>query len=162
MGSGTHFDGERLKNQTGIDLVHVPYRSTTLAVQDVAADNLDMAMDGGAKPYVDSGKVRILAVTGEERDPRFPNVPPAVEAGLAGFVVEAFMAAFAPAGTPPEIVKVLNQSLNAALADPGVRSRLAELGMTPHGGPPAELARLVRRRIDEYRSIIQGSKLKFG
>ncbi|MDB5880267.1 MAG: tripartite tricarboxylate transporter substrate binding protein [Ramlibacter sp.] len=161
VGSGTHFDGEHLKNQTKIDMVHVPYRSTSLAVQGVASGDIDMAMDGGAKPFVDAGKVRILAVTGAERDPRFPNVPTTTEAGFPNFVVESFMAMFAPAGTRPDAVRTLNQALNTAIADPVIRAKLAEQGMTPVGGAPSDLLRMVNSRITEYKTIMAESNLKF-
>ena len=87
VGSGAHFAGEFFKSLTGTYLVHIPYRSTAGALNDVAGGQLDLAFDGSAKPLVDAGKVKLLAVTGDKRDPRFPTTPTATEAGLKPFAM---------------------------------------------------------------------------
>lgn len=160
LGSGTHFAMEWLKSVTGTHMVHIPFRSTSLAVQEVAAGRLEVTMDGAVKPYVDSGKVKILAVTDTRRDPRFPDVPTVIEAGIPGYEQVSWLALFAPVGTPPEITSKLNKALADVAADPGVRSRLASLGMTPIAGSPADLQKQVRKDAQTYKKIAADLKIK--
>ena len=123
-GSGTHFLGEYFKSLTGTFIVHIPYRSTAGALNDVAGATLDIAFDATAKAYADAGRVRMLAVTGAQRDPRLPGVPTAAEAGLKDFVIVSWVGLLAPVGTPPATVTRLNAALNEALAAPALRQRL--------------------------------------
>ncbi|GAA0533764.1 hypothetical protein CDO46_09200 [Pigmentiphaga sp. NML030171] len=160
MGSGSHFMGEHLKQLTGTNILHVPYKSTSLAVQDVAGGRVDLAFDGAVKPLVDAGKVRIIAVTGAVRDPRFPQVPTVAEAGLGDFTFESWLGLFAPTDTPERVIVRLNQSMNEALADPGVKQRLAELGLTPGGGNPAFLKKQVSADLVKYRKIAAETRIK--
>jgi tripartite-type tricarboxylate transporter receptor subunit TctC len=117
-------------------------------------------MDGAVKPLVDAGKLKILAVTDTRRDPRFPQVPTVVEAGLAGYEQVSWLALFAPAGTPPEIVARLNKALVDAGADPAVRARFAELGMTPLTGSSADLQKRVSQDGATFRKIASDLKIK--
>ena len=160
LGSGTHFAMEQFKSMTRTYMVHIPFRSTSLAVAEVAAGRLDVTMDGAVKPFVDSGKVKILAVTDTRRDPRFPQVPTVVEAGLPGYEQVAWLALFAPAGTPPEVISKLNKALVDVGADPGVRARLADLGMTPLTGSPADLQKRVHKDGTTYKKIATDLKIK--
>ncbi|MBN9409910.1 MAG: tripartite tricarboxylate transporter substrate binding protein [Burkholderiales bacterium] len=161
LGSGVHFAGEQLKQMTGTFMVHIPYRSTALAVQDLAGGRLDMTMDGAVKPYVDAGKVRLIAVTDVRRDPRFPDTPTVAEAGLPDFRQVSWLGLFAPVGTPPETIARLNQALNDAVKDPGTRQRLADLGMLPVGGAPADLIQRAGDDLQLFRKIARDTKIKF-
>lgn len=160
-GSGVHFAGEYFKALTGTFIVHIPYRSTSAALNDVAAGNVEMTLDATAKTYADAGKVRILAVTGEKRDPRLPDVPTTTEAGLRDYVFNSWVGLLAPAGTSPEKVARLNAALNSALADPGLRRRLQDLGLTPEGGSAARMQQQVRDDIAFHRRIAAQAKLRF-
>lgn len=160
-GSGTHFLGEYFKSLTGTFIVHIPYRSTAGALNDVAGGTLDMTFDATARAYADAGKVRILAVTGVQRDPRMPGVPTAVEAGLKDFVVVSWVGLLAPVGTPPASVARLNAALNEALAAPALRQRLQEMGLTPEGGDAQRLSSQIREDVRLHRQIARQAGLRF-
>lgn len=160
-GSGVHFAGEQFKQLTGTFMVHIPYRSTSLAVQDVAGGRLDMTMDGAVKPYVDAGKVRLLAVTDVRRDPRFPDTPTVGEAGLPDFKQVSWLGMFAPVGTPTEVIARLNQAMNEALKEAGMKQRLAELGLQPVGGAPSDLLQRAGDDLQLFRKIARDTRLKF-
>jgi tripartite-type tricarboxylate transporter receptor subunit TctC len=160
-GSGAHFAGEFFKALTGTYLVHIPYRSTSAALNDVAGGALDLTFDATARPYVDAGKVRALAVTAGQRDPRMPGVPTAAEAGLKDFVLSSWVGLLAPAGSPPAAIERLNAALNKVLADPGLRSRLQDLGLKPEGGSSERMQDEMRRDDALYRRIASEAKLRF-
>lgn len=160
-GSGVHFAGEFFKSLTGTFLVHIPYRSTTAALNDVASGVLDVTFDATAKTYADAGKVRILAVTSAQRDPRLPDVPTAVEAGLKRFELASWVGLLAPAATPPATVARINAALNTALADASLRRRLQELGMKPEGGSAERMRQQLRDDGTLYRRIAADAKLRF-
>lgn len=160
-GSGTHFLGEYFKSLTGTFIVHIPYRSTAGALNDVAGGTLDMAFDATAKAYADAGKVRMLAVTGVHRDPRLPAVPTAVEAGLKDFVIVSWVGLLAPVGTSPATVARLNAALNEVLAAPALRQRLQEMGLTPEGGDAPRMLRQIREDLRLHRQIAKQAGLRF-
>lgn len=160
-GSGSHFAGEYFKSLTGTHLVHIPYKSTSAALNDVAGGTLDLAFDANAKAYADAGKVRLLAVTTSQRDPRMPDVPTVAEAGMKDFSLDSWAGLLAPAGTPAATVLRLNDALNKALADPALRSRLQELGLAPHGGSAAQMLQQMQGEMKLYRRIAQDSKMRF-
>lgn len=160
-GSGTHFLGEYFKSLTGTFIVHIPYRSTSGALNDVAGGTLDMTFDATAKAYADAGKVRMLAVTGLRRDPRLPGVPTAVEAGLKDFVIVSWVGLLAPAGTPPATTARLSAALNEALAAPALRQRLQEMGLTPEGGDAQRMLSQIREDVRLHREIARQAGLRF-
>ena len=160
-GSGTHFLGEYFKSLTGTFIVHIPYRSTAGALNDVAGGTLDMTFDATAKTYAEAGKVRMLAVTGAHRDPRMPGVPTAVEAGLKDFVIVSWVGLLAPVGTPPATVARLNAALNEALAAPALRQRLQEMGLTPEAGDSQRMLRQIREDVRLHRQIAERAGLRF-
>lgn len=160
-GSGTHFLGEYFKSLTGTAIVHIPYRSTATALNDVAGGTLDMTFDASAKTLAESGKLRMLAVTGAQRDPRMPGVPTAAEAGLPDFVVVSWVGLLAPVGTPAAVVARLNAALNASLAAPALRQRLQEMGLTPEGGDAQRMLRQIREDVRLHRQIAERARLRF-
>lgn len=162
IGSGTHFVGEFFKSLTGTYLVHIPYKSTSGALNDVAGGQLDLAFDGSTKPLVDAGKVKLLAVTGDKRDPRFPNTPTAAEAGLKPFAkMQSWVGLLAPVATPQPVLDKLNKAATAAVADAAVQKRFAELGLQPQGGPASRLADTIAADVALHRQIATGAKLRF-
>ena len=160
-GSGAHLGGELFKALTGTDLVHVPFRSTSSALTEVAAGRIDLTFDGTALELAKTGKVRILAVSGTDRDPRMPDVPTVAEAGLKGMETNSWLGIFAPLGTPAPVVERLNQALNTVLQKEALTARFRELGMVPRSGPPSLLIDQVRHDTDLYRRVIHEAKLKF-
>jgi tripartite-type tricarboxylate transporter receptor subunit TctC len=160
-GSGAHLGGELFKALTGTDLVHVPFRSTSSALTEVAAGRVDLTFDATAIELAKMGKVRILAVSGTDRDPRLPDVPTVAEAGLKGMETNSWLGIFAPLGTPASTVERLNQALNTVLKNEALKARFRELGMLPRSGPPGLLIDQVRYDTDLYRRVIHEAKLKF-
>ena len=160
MGSGIHFAGELFNVLARVDMVHVPYKGSGPAIQDVIAGVCQVTFDGAAKPYIDSGKVRFLGTTSARRDPRFPETPTLSEGGVSGFDLTYWTAFFAPAGLDPKIQAQLNAALNAALADEAVKRRLAEMGLVAAGGTPQALERRIRGDIGALRRIAADAKLQ--
>lgn len=160
QGSGTHFAGEYFKLLTRTHMVHIPYKSTSAAAADVAAGLLDITFDAAAKPYADAGKVKIIAVTGAQRDPRLPGVPTAAEAGLKPFALDAWVGLLAPAATPPATLERLNRAAAEALADPALRKVLADMGVNAAGGPLERLGKAIAEDLVLYRRIVKEANLK--
>jgi tripartite-type tricarboxylate transporter receptor subunit TctC len=162
VGSGAHFAGEFFKSLTGTYLVHIPYKSTTGALNDIAGGQLELAFDASAKSLVEAGKIKLLAVTGDKRDPRFPNTPTAPEAGLKPFsMMQSWVGVLAPAGTPQPVLERLNSAAAAAVADANVQKRFADMGLQPQGGPSSRLATAIAEEVVLYRKIANDSKLRF-
>ena len=161
LGSGIHFAGELLKDLAGINLVHVPYKGSGPALQDVIAGACQITFDGAAKPFIDAGKVRFLGTTSAQRDPRFPDAPTLGEAGVTGYDLTYWLAVFAPAGLAADIQNKLNAAVNSALADEKFKSQLAEMGVVPMGGSPDVLAPLIRAETAKLRKIATDAKLQF-
>jgi tripartite-type tricarboxylate transporter receptor subunit TctC len=160
-GSGIHFAGELFNFMAGIDMVHVPYKGSGPALQDVIAGNCHVTFDGAAKPFIDSGRVSFLGTTSARRDPRFPEFPTIAEGGLPGYDLTYWLGMFGPAGLPAEIQTKLNAAVNAALADETVRRRLAEMAVVPVGGAPDVLPRQIRVETEKLRKIAADAKLQF-
>lgn len=161
LGSGAHFAGEFLQRQTGTEMVHVPYKSTSAALIDVASGVLDLTFDATAKAYADAGKVNIVAVTGSHRDPRLPHIPTASEGGLKDFVLVSWLGLFAPVGTPAPVVDRLNKAVHTALTDPALVRQMADLGITPGNGSASALANTLQQDGVLYRRIASEARLKF-
>ena len=161
LGSGIHFAGELLKDLAGINLVHVPYKGSGPALQDVIAGACQITFDGAAKPFIDAGKVRFLGTTSAQRDPRFPDAPTLGEAGVTGYDLTYWLAVFAPAGLAADIQNKLNAAVNSALTDEKFKSQLAEMGVVPMGGSPDVLAPLIRTETAKLRKIATDAKLQF-
>ena len=161
VGSAAHFVGEYLKSLTGTFMVHIPYRSTSAALNDVAGGLLDLTVDANAKPLIDAGKVKAIAVVASQRDPRMPNVPTAAEAGVKGLEFNAWLGLMAPAGTDPGQVEKLNQAMNAALKADPLQKRYVELGLLLRGGAPTRLTEQLRKDAAFYGKVIKEARLKF-
>ncbi len=160
IGSGTHFLGEHLMILTGTKMLHVPYKSTSLASQEVAAGRIDFAFEGAVKPFVDGGRVKIIAVTDTQRDPRYPQVPTVGESGFTEFTFSSWLAVFAPAGTPDPIIQKLNQALNFANNDPSVKKKLADMGLNAFTGTPDMLAKQISKDLLQYKKIATAANIK--
>ena len=140
-----HLGLARFAREAGIEVTHVPYRGGADAARDLAAGTMDGVFITAlsARPVVESGRARFLAVATAQRLAALPDVPTLAEAGLAGFDVSEWVGLFAPAGTPVAIAERLQQALAATLAEEEVRARLERLGALPVGSTPAAFARFV-------------------
>ena len=159
-GSGTphHLAMELFKARTGIDVLHVPYKGTGGAVQDLLGGQVSMMFlpVHVALPQVEAGKLRLLAAGGTRRAAVTPNVPSLAEAsGVADIDVDIWYALYAPAGTPGAIVAKLNADVNALLKSPEVADVLARQGLTPTGGSPADLATLTEKDLARWGRVIR-------
>jgi tripartite-type tricarboxylate transporter receptor subunit TctC len=157
-GSGnlSHLSGEMFRMMTGIDVVHVPYKGTPAALAGVVAGEVHLMFDAfsSASPHIQSGKLRALAVTGAARVETLPGVP-ALREVVPGYEVIGVLGIGAPRNTPAEIVGRLHAEINAVLADPDVRARLAGPGSTLLAGTPAEFARLIASEAEKWGKVVK-------
>jgi len=162
-GNGTisHLAGELFKTMTGVDMVHVPYKGSSPAMVDLLAGHIDLMFDSLASslPQVRTGKLRALAVTGEKRFAAMPDVPTVSESGLKGYTVATWLAIWAPAKTPPEIVGKLNADINRILQQPDILKLMADNGADPGGGPPERLDRHVKSEIAKWGKVVKAAHL---
>ena len=162
-GSMPHLAGEIFRALAGVKLVHVPYKGTGQSMQDLLGGQHLVAFDTmpASAPHVRSGKLRALATSSAARLPAFPDVPTAEEAGLAGYQVITWYGVFAPAGTPPAIVKRLHADLVKAMQTPDTRSKLEGIGADGTvSRSPEEFAALVRADTARYAKIVKDIGLK--
>jgi tripartite-type tricarboxylate transporter receptor subunit TctC len=162
VGTGGHLLGVILAKQTGITLVHVPYRGVAPAVTDMIAGRLDMMFSSylTSKPHIDSGSLRMLAIAGTQRHPEIPNVPTMAEAGFPGVEMEQWFGLFAPAGTPAPIVERLNAEFVKALESDDVRNTLRPQGSVIIPGKPEDLAAMVARDVVRLGQVVKDSGAK--
>jgi tripartite-type tricarboxylate transporter receptor subunit TctC len=156
-GSVQHIAGVLFSRAIGVEMTHVPYRGAAPALQDVAGGRVEMFITtpSSAIGLVRGGKLKALAVASEARVSALPEVPTTAEAGLPGFVVDAWFAFFAPAGTPPEIVERINAALREATAQPDVRRRAEEGGVILRPLTAAEMDEVARREIETLGRTIR-------
>src|SRR5436190_3133366 len=161
IGTSPHLCMELLKYMAGIDLQHVPYRGTAAAVTDVMSGQIQAAFATAltAKPQVDAGRVRALAVSGPRRVEAMPNVPPVGEA-VPGYEAMQWYGLLAPAGTPGRIIERLNAEANKALGSREMKDRLAADGAEPLGSTPAEFGAFIRREIDKWSKVVDVAKIE--
>lgn len=161
-GSPAHLVGELLKNQAGIDMLHVPYTGIPPAVMDVAAGRISsvFASYSDLLPHVQAGTLRILASTGSTRSPISPDIPTMKESGYGGFEVVGFGGLLVPAGTPPALTAKMAASVQKVLARPEIRTRLLELGFEPVDSNQQAFAALVREQNAFWAKVIQDANVK--
>ena len=161
-GGMNHLTTELFASTAKIELTHVPYKGISLAFTDLIGGNLQMLMPtvASAVPYIHSGRMRGIAVTGTKRSPLAPELPTTAEAGLANYEPEVWWGVLAPAKLPASIVKRLNDELNAALALPDVRDLFAREGATPHPGTPDALGKLIRSELARWGTLIKDAKIQ--
>ena len=161
-GGPQHLAMELLKQETGINLVHVPYKGMGGALNDLVGGHVQAAIVAlqTAAPYTQSGKLRMLAVMSAERSPAFADVPTLKELGFANLEVETWYGLLAPAGTPAEIVATVNSEVNVLLGQPDLRELLAKQGMIAAGGPPGRLGDLVKRELARWSRVVAVAGIK--
>ncbi len=163
-GNGTtnHLATEMFKVMTGIDMLHIPYRGNPLAVMDVIGGRVPVFFDFvlTGLPHIREGKVRALATTGPARAPVLPNVPTAIEAGVAGFETGTWFGVYAPAGTPKPITDKLNAEILSILDIPAVKERLMGLGVEIYAKGPAELAALTKADFEKWGPVVTKAGIK--
>jgi len=162
-GTGTvgHLAGELLNMMAGVSLVHVPYRGNGPALAGLLGGEIEclFATPPSSIEYIRTGKLRGLATTGPERPEALPELPTLVEF-VPGYVVTAWYGMGAPAGTPTEVIDKLNQEVGAALADPRMKERFADLGGAPMPMAPGDLAKLIAEETEKWAKVIRQANLK--
>jgi tripartite-type tricarboxylate transporter receptor subunit TctC len=161
-GGPQHLAMELIKLETGMNIVHVPYKGAAGALADVVGGHVEatIAAVQTAYPHVQSGKLRALAVMSAERSGAYPDVPTMKEQGLPDLEVETWYAAFAPASTPSQIIHKLNSDINSVLRDAQVRQAIEKQGMTAAGGPPQRLAELVKKELPRWNRVVSAAGIK--
>ena len=162
IGSPPHLSLELFGRLAGVKLMHVPYKGIGNALPDMLAGRLQaMSISlGSALPYLKSGQIRPLAAAAKERLAGLPDVPTSAQAGLPGWEMSAWFAVFAPKSTPAEVIRLLNQRLQAALDEPKLRQRLLELGAEPGGGSPESTSERLRADHRLWGQVIRDAGIK--
>jgi tripartite-type tricarboxylate transporter receptor subunit TctC len=157
----SHVSGELFKMTAGIDMVHVPYRGSAPMVTDLLGGQVQAAFDNlpASLEHIRAGKLRALAVTTATRSPALPEIPTLAEF-QPGFEASAWNALAAPKNTPAEIIDKLSKAIDAALADPKIAARIAEMGATPFVASPAELDTLVVEQTEKWGKVIRAANIK--
>jgi len=164
MGTGTtgHLNGEMLKILANVDIQHVPYRGSAPALQDLLGGHVNIMFDNlpTALPLVKSGQLRAFAVTSATRSAALPDVPTLDEAGVRGFDATAWFGFVAPAGTPTEILDLLNSEMVKALKDPDVAEKLKAQGVTIAANSRAEFKEVIERESKRWKQVVEQSGAK--
>jgi tripartite-type tricarboxylate transporter receptor subunit TctC len=160
-GTSPHMGGELFKAMTGVDVVHVPYRGGAPALTDLIGRQVQVmfAFISSSIEYIRAGKLRALAVTTTTRSPALPDVP-VVGDFVPGYEASSWIGLGVPKNTPTEIVDKLNMEINAGIADPKIRARLADLGSTVFPGSPADFGKHIADETEKWGKVIRAANLK--
>ena len=161
-GGTPHIAGELLRQRTGANLQHVPYKGGGQALTDVIGGSIPLVYTAvaGAQAHVKSGKLKGIAVSSATRASSLPDVPTFAESGVADFNVSSWVGLLAPARTPPAIIARLNSELNAVLSDPAVREHLGVLGIDPTPVTPDQFQEEIRRDLSRYGAVVRSAGIK--
>jgi tripartite-type tricarboxylate transporter receptor subunit TctC len=161
-GTMTHLSGELLKVMTGIQITHVAYKGAPLAVVDVMAGQIQMAIGAlpGALPQIRAGQVRAIAVTTTKRSPSAPDIPTVAESGVPGYEASNWYGMLAPAATPASIITRLNSEIGRALQDAEIVESLRRQGLEPLPSTPDEFARYLKSEIGKWSKVILAAGLR--
>ncbi|WP_423198505.1 Bug family tripartite tricarboxylate transporter substrate binding protein [Cupriavidus sp. H19C3] len=163
QGNGTlsHLELELLKTTAGIDMAHIPYKGSSNAMTDLLAGNVSVFFDSVASsmPFVKKGQLRALAVVSPTRLPMSPDIPTFAEAGLPGFEARNWFAVVAPAGTPPDIVNLLNAHIAKAVAAPDMVQRMAAQGAIMEASSPEQVTALIKSDLAKWGKVIRDANL---
>ena len=160
-GTSVHLSGELFKYMTGIDMRHIPYKGAGPAITDLIGGQVDVLFDNMPSiiGHIRGGSVRALGVTSAQRSPALPDVPAIAEV-VPGYEASAWFGMSAPKGTPPAAIARLNREVNAALADPAMKAKLADLGGVPLPGTPEQFWEIHRMETEKWAKIVHFSGAK--
>lgn len=156
-GSSNHLAMALFENVSGTRMTQVPYKGSTPMLTDLAGGQVELAVDllPHVLPFIQSGKVRPLAIAGAERSPLMPELPTTTEAGVPGYEVTSWHGFVVPAGTPQPVIDKLNRELNAILAMEDVKKVFAQQGVVPDGGTPAQFKRFIDGQMALWKKVVQ-------
>jgi len=161
-GSAQHLSGEAFKIAAGVDMLHVPYRGSAPALTDLIGGQVQLMFDSmpSSMPHVKAGTIRPLAVTTAKRVSSLPDVPTIAESGFPGFSISTWYGVWAPAQTPPDVVRQISREIAAIVRQPDVRAQFAGLGAEPVGNTPDEFAAFAQSELVKWRDIVKRSGAK--
>jgi tripartite-type tricarboxylate transporter receptor subunit TctC len=161
-GAINHLTGQLFSSMAGVRLLHVPYKGGGPAAAAVMAGEVDMVFGEPSTllPFVESGKLRALATTGETRSVSLPDLPTIAEAGVPSYAVTSWNGILVPKGTPEDAIKKLNLEFNKVLANQDMRDRLLKIGYEPVGGPPEAFSRHIEKETIKWGPVIREAGLK--
>jgi tripartite-type tricarboxylate transporter receptor subunit TctC len=162
VGSTQHLAAKLFETVAGIDALVVPYKASPAVLTALRAGEIDLAFEivGPMLPQVQAGVVKALAVSSDRRNPALADVPTVQQAGVPGYSVASWNALAAPAGTPADVIAVLNRAVRDAVASPAVQDKLGKLGMRLGAGSPAELDALLGSEIRRWGDVIRAAKIE--
>jgi tripartite-type tricarboxylate transporter receptor subunit TctC len=162
LGTPSHLLGEQFRVTLGLDLVHVPYQGSGPAIGSAVAGHTPIcfAAVSAAAPHAKAGKLRVLAIMSKNPASALPDVPTIAAAGYPGLDGDGWVGALVPAGTPKDIVMLLNREIGAIIAAPEAKERLATLGLDPVGGTPDQFAKELRAEGEKWAKVIKAAKIK--
>ena len=160
-GSNYHMAAELVKNLAGLDIVHVPYKGSTGARGDIISGQIEMMFDSvpTMAPMIETGRVRALGTSGRVRSPVLPNVPTLAEAGVPGYDATIWIGVMAPAGTPKEIVELLNREINKILARPDIKEAWQRQGANTMVMSPQEFGAYIQSEIERWGKLIKANNI---
>jgi tripartite-type tricarboxylate transporter receptor subunit TctC len=163
IGTAVHVGGELFKMMTGINMLHVPYRGAAPAITDLIGGRVEVmfATLPSAIEHIKAGSLRALAVTTAKRTPVLPDTPTVGDV-LPGYEASAFYGVGSPYNTPAEIVDKLNKEINVAMADPGMKARLAAIGGETIPGSPADFGKLISDETEKWGKVVRTAGIKPG
>ena len=161
-GGTPHIAGELFKQKTGANLVHIPYKGGGQALLDLLGGNIPLVYTAvaGANQYVNSGRIKAIAVSSAKRSPSMPEVPTFIESGVKDFVIDDWVGLLAPAKTPKPIITKLNQALNEILNSPEGKARLLAMGITPSPGSPEKFGEQIKGDLIRFAPIVKAAHIK--
>ncbi|OGA51549.1 MAG: hypothetical protein A3G24_15285 [Betaproteobacteria bacterium RIFCSPLOWO2_12_FULL_62_13] len=162
VGAPPHLAGELLKTMANVNIHHIPYKGVGQSISDLVGGHVDMMFTSppNAIPHVRAGKLKALAVSIAKRSPLLPEVPTVSESGLKGFEIGTWFGLLAPAGTPRQIVDLLNANIVRIMADPEVRQRLSNQGLDPVSSTPEQFAAHIKSGLVKFAKIVKTAGIK--
>ena len=160
-GGASHLGTELLRTMTGISLVHVPYKGTGPALTAMLGGEIQMQLIGisSVVPYLKTGRMRALAVSGAKRSAAAPDIPTVAESGVPGYAFDVWYGMLFPAGTPRAIVGKVNAAINNSLKSPALDQRFAAIGLEPSGSTPEAFAAMIRGEVAKWRKVVKAAKI---
>jgi tripartite-type tricarboxylate transporter receptor subunit TctC len=164
VGTSVHMGGELFKKMAGVDMTHVPYKSSVAALVDLMAGRIDVMFDNipSALPQIRAGKLRALATTGRKRSAILPDLPTMDESGLPGYEAGVWIGLLAPSGTPKSIIAKLNAAGQDAVKAPAFVKRMSDLGYEVVGGSPEKMDEMIKEEVKRMHPIVRASGAKPG
>jgi tripartite-type tricarboxylate transporter receptor subunit TctC len=163
-GTSIHLAGELFKTQTRTFMVHIPYRGSAPAITDLLGGQADLMFDNlpSSLPYIKAGRLRAIALTSSKPSPALPGVPTIAQSGgdLAGYEASSWFGILAPAGTPPDIVRKLQQEIAKSLSSPAVKDKLVAQGADPVGNTPEQFASHIQAETKKWAAVVKASGAK--